>query len=84
MTDKFETLNKELLDKSSSWLSELSTTMLKPNIDTPVAKEMQIIGEKIKEIKKQIIQQMRNELGTNKFWKLTRQSSWMQTRAGSL
>jgi len=67
MTNEFESLNKALLDKSSSWLGELSTSMLKPNSETPEAKEMQLLGDKIRDQKKRIIQQMRDELGTNKF-----------------
>ena len=67
MAGEFESLNKALLDKSSSWIGELSTSMLKPNLETPVAKEMQLIGDKIRDLKKRIIKQMRNELGTNKF-----------------
>ena len=67
MTDEFESLNKELLDKSSVWIGELSTSMLNPNAKTPAAKEMQLLGDRIRGLKKRIIQQMRDELGTNKF-----------------
>jgi hypothetical protein len=67
MANEFESLNKALLDKSSSWIAELSTSMLQPNSEAPMAKEMQLLGDKIRELKKRIIKQMRDELGTNKF-----------------
>jgi hypothetical protein len=67
MTERFEELNRKLLDKSTKWLGELKTTMLNPNVDAPIAKEMQAIGEEIRTLKQQIVRQMRQEIGSDSF-----------------
>ncbi len=67
MTKEFEALNREMLEQSSTWLSEMGRNLLMPNIESPIATEMKTKGEKIRELKEKIISQMRKELGmTNK------------------
>lgn len=65
--DKFENLNKKLLNKSTEWLAELKTAMINPDMEATSAKEMQKIGEDIQVLKKQIICQMRKEVGSDDF-----------------
>jgi len=67
MLDEYEAKNKELMDRSVAWISELGKSMFNPDIDSPIAKEMQRIGEEIRNIKKNIIRQMRTEIGSDSF-----------------
>ena len=64
--DEFEAINKKLLDKSVEWLGELQQTMAKPNMEAPIAKEMQALAEEIRVLKQQIVRQMRQEIGSDK------------------
>jgi len=66
MMDEFEAINKKLLDKSVEWLGELQQTMAKPNMEAPIAKEMQALAEEIRVLKQQIVRQMRQEIGSDK------------------
>lgn len=62
---EFEEINKEILEMSSEWLSEMQGTLTMPNFDSPIAKQMTQKGIRAQEIKEKVIEQMRKELGTS-------------------
>lgn len=62
LTSEFELLNQKILELSTDWLSEMKSSLADPTLDTPIAKEMNKLGIKIKEKKDAIIKQMRVEL----------------------
>ena len=62
LTQEFEELNHEILKMSSKWLAELQETLSSPEMEGPVAKEMQRKGREAGELKEKIIAQMRSEL----------------------
>ena len=66
LTSEFEKKYKEAMDMTSQWLQELNQTMMSPDLEAPVAKEMMTLGEEIKTLKNKIINQMREEIGSNK------------------
>ncbi len=66
LSQDFEDLNKKLLDKSADWLGEMSKTMMKPDLDSPAAREMKNLGEEIRKCKQKLVSQMRAELGSDK------------------
>ncbi|MBG0522050.1 hypothetical protein IOR24_08765 [Enterobacter cloacae] len=47
---------------SSKWLEEMQLTLLNPDMETPIAKELKLKGEQAKRLKDDIIKQMRVEL----------------------
>lgn len=65
LTEKFEEKYKKVMDMTSEWLQELNQTMLAPDLEAPIAKEMSSLGEEIRELKKRIVCQMRKEIGSN-------------------
>lgn len=65
LVQKFEEINKEILDISSEWLSEMQGTLTMTNFDSPIAKQMTQKGIRVQELKEKILEQMREELGTN-------------------
>jgi len=65
LIEQFEELNQKMMKQTSEWLSEMQTSMGNPSIEMPVAKEMTNYGEQIKEMKNNIIQKMREEIGSN-------------------
>jgi len=62
LTTEFETLNQEILEMSSEWLNEMQQALATPDFDAPIAKKMKEKGLRAKELKEQIIKQMRVEL----------------------
>lgn len=62
LTTEFENLNQEMLEMSSEWLNEMNQSLTMPNFEAPIAKKMKEKGIKAKELKEQIIKQMRSEL----------------------
>uniref|UniRef100_B3EK46 Uncharacterized protein n=1 Tax=Chlorobium phaeobacteroides (strain BS1) TaxID=331678 RepID=B3EK46_CHLPB len=62
LTTEFEALNQEILEMSSKWLNEMQQALAVPDFDAPIAKKMKEKGMKAKELKEQIIKQMRVEL----------------------
>lgn len=62
LTAEFEELNQNMLEMSSEWLNEINQSIAVPDLNTPIAKKMKSKGVKIKELKDQIIKQMRAEL----------------------
>ena len=66
LAEQFETANKKLLDMSAEWLGEMKDTMIQPDLETPVAREMKALGEDIRKCKQALIEQMRDELGSDK------------------
>lgn len=65
LVKEFESINKEIMETSSKWLSEMSGSLSLPHFDSPIAKEMTKKGIKVQELKEKIIGQMRKELGTD-------------------
>jgi len=61
-TTEFEALNQEILEISSEWLNEMQQALTMPDLDAPIAKKMKEKGLRAKELKEQIIKQMRVEL----------------------
>ena len=47
---------------SSEWLNEMQPTFTMPDFEAPIAKKMKEKGFSVKELKEQIIKQMRVEL----------------------
>jgi len=66
LTSEFEKKYKKAMDMTSEWLNELNQTMLAPDLEAPIAKEMMGLGEEVKALKDKIINQMREEIGSNK------------------
>ena len=66
LTREFEQLNREILEQSSDWLEEMKSFLSMPDFESPIAREMKRKGERVRELKEQIIMQMRNELGIDK------------------
>lgn len=62
LTTEFEALNQEILEISSEWLNEMQQALTMPDLDAPIAKKMKEKGLRAKELKEQIIKQMRVEL----------------------
>ena len=62
LTIEFEALNQEILEMSSEWLNEMQQALAMPDFDAPIAKKMTEKGLRAKELKEQIIKQMRVEL----------------------
>ncbi|MCE0246994.1 hypothetical protein [Klebsiella variicola] len=62
LTSEFELLQTEILNMSSKWLAEMQLTLLNPDMETPIAKELKLKGELAKRLKDDIIKQMRVEL----------------------
>ncbi|MDW7643906.1 MAG: hypothetical protein SCI25_02585 [Desulfuromonadales bacterium] len=62
LTTEFGALNQEILEMSSEWLNEMQQALAMPNFDAPIAKKMKEKGIRAKELKEQIIKQMRAEL----------------------
>ena len=66
LTSEFEQKYKKAMDMTSDWLQELNQTMSSPDLEAPIAKEMIVLGEEVKVLKDKIINQMREEIGSNK------------------
>ncbi len=66
LAEDFEVANKRLLDKSADWLGEMKGSMVQPDLETPVAKEMKTLGEDIRMCKQALVEQMRAELGSDR------------------
>ncbi len=66
LAEQFEMANKKLLDKSADWLGEMKGSMVQPDLEAPVAKEMKAIGEEIRMRKQALVEQMRAELGSDR------------------
>tara|TARA_R110001599_G_scaffold353172_1_gene590513 strand:- start:107 stop:724 length:618 start_codon:yes stop_codon:yes gene_type:complete len=66
LTSEFEQLNQEILEMSSEWLSEMQQTLVTPDLEAPIAIKMKVKGQKINELKDEIINQMRLELNLGK------------------
>jgi hypothetical protein len=62
LTTEFEALNQEILEMSSEWLNEMQQALAMPDFEAPIAKKMKEKGFRAKELKEQIIKQMRVEL----------------------
>jgi DnaJ-domain-containing protein 1 len=67
MTEEFEAKHNEMLNKAGDWLGELNRTMTNPDMNAPIAQEMKKLGQEIRDLKKQIIRQMRAEIGSDTF-----------------
>jgi len=65
MTEEFEQKYKIIMEMTSAWLEELNNTMVMPDMDTPKANEMKALGDEIGVLKKKIVSQMREEIGSN-------------------
>lgn len=66
LTSEFEQLNQEILEMSSEWLGEMQQALASQEFETPIAKKMKDKGQKIKNLKDEIINQMRSELNLGK------------------
>jgi hypothetical protein len=66
LAEDFEMANKKLLDKSADWLGEMKGSMVQPDLEAPVAKEMKALGEDIRICKQTLVEQMRAEFGSDK------------------
>jgi DNA-directed RNA polymerase alpha subunit len=62
LTKEFETLNQEILEMSTEWLSELNQSLVMPDFEAPIALKMKEKGLRARELKDEIIDQMRAEL----------------------
>lgn len=62
LTKEFEILNQEILEMSSEWLSELNQSLVMPDFEAPIALKMKEKGLRARELKDEIIDQMRAEL----------------------
>ena len=62
LTNEFESLNQEIMTLSSQWLDEMKQAFTMPDFDAPIAKEMTLKGLQAKELKEEIIKQMRVEI----------------------
>lgn len=66
MVLEFETLQQAMLEQAAPWLEEANNNSTQPELNSPIAVQMRQRGEKIAKLSKTIINQMREELGTNK------------------
>ncbi|MGP9833898.1 hypothetical protein [Marinobacter sp. NSM] len=66
LTSEFEQLNQEILEMSSELLGEMQQALASQEFETPIAKKMKDKGQKIKNLKDEIINQMRSELNLGK------------------
>jgi len=66
LTHEFEEVNREILSKSALWLQDLKTRFPDPSVQTPTSIELARLGERCQQLRTQIIDQMRQELGMNK------------------
>ena len=62
LTSEFEQLHQEILEMSAKWLDEMQMALAGPDFEAPIAKEMRSLGERAKNLKNEIISQMRAEL----------------------
>ncbi len=62
LTTEFEQLNQEILELSSEWLGEMQQALTVPDFEAPIAKKMKEKGQRAKDLKEEIINQMRIEL----------------------
>lgn len=62
LTKEFEVLNQEILEMSADWLAEMQKSFVMPDFEAPVAVKMKEKGMRAKELKDEIIEQMRVEL----------------------
>ncbi|MTT53108.1 hypothetical protein F1529_11500 [Alcanivorax sp. VBW004] len=62
LTSEFEQLHQKILEMSSKWLCEMPVALETPDFEAPIAKEMKVLGERVKSLKDEIINQMRAEL----------------------
>jgi hypothetical protein len=62
LTTEFEQLNQDILELSSEWLGEMQQALTMPDFEAPIAKKMKEKGQKAKDLKEEIISQMRIEL----------------------
>lgn len=62
LTTEFEQLNQEILELSSEWLGEMQQALTMPDFEAPIAKKMKEKGQRAKDLKEEIINQMRIEL----------------------
>ncbi len=64
LTGEFESLMKELLGLTNSYLEELNDKLANPEMPTPIASKMHQMGDKARLLNDEILKQMRIELGT--------------------
>ncbi len=62
LTKEFEILNQEILEMSSEWLAELNQSLVMPDFEAPIALKMKEKGLRARDLKDEIIEQMRAEL----------------------
>lgn len=62
LTTEFEALNQEILEISSEWLNEMQQALAMPDFEAQIAKKLKEKGLRAKELKEQVIKQMRVEL----------------------
>ncbi|APR66590.1 hypothetical protein CN03_06355 [Thalassolituus oleivorans] len=62
LTKEFEVLNQEILEMSSEWLAELNQSLVMPDFEAPIALKMKEKGLRARDLKDEIIDQMRAEL----------------------
>jgi gas vesicle protein len=62
LTTEFEQINREILELSSEWLGEMQQALTMPDFEAPIAKKMKEKGQRAKDLKEEIINQMRIEL----------------------
>lgn len=62
LTNEFEFLNQEIMTLSSQWLNEMKQVFTMPDFDAPIAREMTQKSLQAKELKEEIIKQMRVEI----------------------
>lgn len=62
LTKEFEVLNQEILEMSSEWLAELNQSLVMPDFEAPIALKMKGKGLRARDLKDEIIDQMRTEL----------------------
>jgi hypothetical protein len=62
LTTEFEQLNQEILELSSEWLGEMQQAFTMPDFEAPIAKKMKEKGQRARDLKEEIISQMRIEL----------------------
>lgn len=66
LAEDFEAANKKLLDRSADWLDEMKGSMVQPDLEAPMAKEMKMLAEDIRICRQALVEQMRTELGSDK------------------
>lgn len=67
LVKKFECLNKEMLEMSSEWLSEMQGSLTMPDFNSPVAEKLKQKGLRAQILKEEIIAQMRKELASDRY-----------------